>query len=73
MKRESSQTMLPVAIREIFSFHLESFVTSSVDNILKETHMPQRSWASPGLERDLTAPALGCWKGSLAWSSLCLS
>lgn len=73
MKKESSQTMLPVAIREIFSFHLESFVTSSVDNILKKTHMPQRllglSWA---WERP-HCPALACWKECLAWSSLWLS
>lgn len=50
MKRESSQTVLPVAVQEICSCHLESFVTGSVDNMLKQTYMPQRSRASLGLE-----------------------
>lgn len=36
MKRESSQTMRPVAVREICSCHLERFVTGSADNMLKQ-------------------------------------
>lgn len=59
MKRESSQTMQPVAVREICSCHLESFVAGSADNMLKQTHMPQRCWSSFGLERGHAASALG--------------
>lgn len=73
MKRESSQTTLPVAVREVCSCRLESFVAGSVGNMLKQTHMPQRSLSSLGLQRRHTAPALRLWKGSQVRSSPWLS
>lgn len=36
MNRESSQTMWPVAVPEICSYHLVSFVSGAADNMLKQ-------------------------------------
>lgn len=73
MKRESSQTMLPVAVQEVCSCHLESFVTGSVDHTLKQTHIPRRSLSSLGLQRGHADLALGLGEESQVWASPWLS